>query len=46
MRNLTVPMQEEDEWNRSQAALAVPIGYVVFLYFTECKFNSLPNDVL
>jgi hypothetical protein len=37
LRNLTVPMQEEDEWNRSQAAISFPIAYVAFLYFTECK---------
>jgi len=39
MRNLTVPMQEEEDWNRSQAAISFPICYVVFLYFTEGKIN-------
>ena len=35
IRNLTVPMQEEDNWNRFQAYISLPIGYVTFLYFTE-----------
>ena len=39
MRNLTVPMQEEENWNRFQAYISPPIGYVTFLYFTESKYR-------
>jgi hypothetical protein len=37
IRNYTIPMQEEQAWSRTQAALSFPCGYLLFLWGSESK---------
>jgi hypothetical protein len=36
-RNYTIPIAEEEDWDRVQASIAPVLAYVIFLYFTECN---------